>query len=483
MKNLKYFFTYTTLCIRKRFSIFIYCFLVLAVKSYAASAVLKWSMNIDSFEKKVPASVKYEDEYFTIAHLPKGSVYNNDYDEYLVFGKNVTYSEDKAVLKSKKELVRRIQKTDLSEKEFFNFIKTKYNRFYKYSEKLTSESETEYNVYEIKKNIFIPVNSITSRDILEESFEEFPSKYSLEVIMSLLYNPSYDCKVFSDGRSTENLISAFFFENATYIVLDFDDHNGGFDSKEFTYFIDYKYHKLKEIMSNFEENALSVRYKKAEKMFMENAGPFGTAWGMNKNQLELICADHSKLSNKITDISSLNEKIEDYANYYNLITLAGATTIKKFSPKKSVDSISEYYAVFDSEKGLYQVFTVANYSRALTPKEMDSYSKKNGKSFSELKSTLTEQYGNPKENSKNSLYWITNKGIKIELFSEEKLVRLYSFWDGKEYGGMDYFTCLVYTDSAKYEKLVSAEKTIIQEKKEQEEAAAKTKDAEQKSFF
>ena len=162
---------------------------------------------------------------------------------------------------------------------------------------------------------------------------------------------------------------------------------------------------------------------------------------------------------------------------------SGTTTIEEFIPQKYADSISEYYAAFDSSNGLYQVFTIVNHSRALNPKEIYEKGEKNQNAFKKMKSVLTEQYGKPIEKSNNSVYWMTDMNIKIELFSESKLVKLYSSWNGKEYVGQDDFTCLVYTDSKKYEALCSSEKKAIEKDKKEQSDAAEKKATMQKSYF
>ena len=212
------------------------------------------------------------------------------------------------------------------------------------------------------------------------------------------------------------------------------------------------------------------------------AGSFGTFWGMNKDDLYLICKKDSQLSKDLTDIRTLNEKL-NYSDYYTVFKYSGSMAMKKFVPQKRADSISEYYAAFDSSNGLYQVFTIVNHSRALNPKEMYENSEKNQNAFKKMKSVLTEQYGKPIEKSNNSVYWMTDMNIKIELFSESKLVKLYSYWDGKEYGGQDDFTCLVYTDSKKYETLLSSEKKAIEKDKKEQSDAAEKKATMQKSYF
>ena len=108
---------------------------------------------------------------------------------------------------------------------------------------------------------------------------------------------------------------------------------------------------------------------------------------------------------------------------------------------------------------------------------------KNQKKFSDLKLVLTEQYGSSKGNSDNTVFWITDKGIKIELLSESKLVKLYSYWDGKEYGGQDDYTCLIYTDMKKYNALLNSENELVEQEKQEQFEAAKKKENEQKSFF
>lgn len=454
----------------KRIIILLEIALVCLTNCFAAS--LSWGMTLESFEKKFKAEKKYETNYYSIVYLPQNSCYKNEFDEFLLFGKDISYSEDDS---HKKRLIRRIQTADYSVDE----CKEKIKNLNSFSSNYDTEKELEF-----------PLQPLCSEEdaLLGFEDEEFPSEYSFPVIFALLERP-YNYAIYDGYKSPKKshnyyCMGLFLKNGENYIILD-DGYADNFFYKLQEYSELYELYNRINPIDEFKRNFIShiddVKLNNLQNNKIK--GPFGTFFTMSKDDLYLICKKDSKLSGNVTDLSFLNDKIDNYTKYYSLFSYAGNSTIKKFVPQKSSNSISEYYAIFDDASGLYQVFAIANYSRSLNAKQMDSYDKENTKSFSELKIILTEQYGAPMENSKTSLYWKTDDGIKIELFSENNFVKLYSMWDGKEYGGMDYFTCLVYTDTVNYEKLFSAEQNAMEQDKKAKEEAKREKEAEQKSFF
>ena len=412
-----------------------------------AKEKLSWGMDSKKLKKKVNIEKSYKNDFCEILYLPKNSIFQNEYDEYLLFT-----NED--------GLISRLQKKDTSYEDF---------------EKSDSRDYFKVDYYRNYANDTYFTKRVNY-------FNSFPDEFSFEVTASLFnkYDYSKTESVSACDSEQERIINCNgkVFLLQIYLLLD------SWTGRRYVYddFIKRNDLAIKQIFDDFETHCKVEEQKYIEESQKKNPGPFGTWWGMSKEDLHYICKDEKILSTEITDINKLKEKI-NYSDYYSIFSRAGITTVKKFEPQKSVDSISEYYAIFDNENGLYQVFSIANHSRALKTKEMYENNSINQKKFSDLKLVLTEQYGSSKGNSDNTVFWITDKGIKIELLSESKLVKLYSYWDGKEYGGQDDYTCLIYTDMKKYNALLNSENKLVEQEKQEQFEAAKKKENEQKSFF
>ena len=465
---------------KKQISLLLISLLITScVSSRWGSASLSWGMDLESFERTYITKEKIETDLYSIIYLPKNSVYKNEFDEYLLFANDIWLSSDSSFFKHKKRLIRRLQVIDFTLAECKEKIK-----------KLNSFSE-EYN--QVEKEFEFPLKKLCNEDDAILGFEDFPSENSIPAIFLLLDQPynyaiGYKDEKYLKSHSYVGLFGAgvghgggseyctgIFFKNGKNFILSYDSNSNSFFNVLYSY-ADYSNSRY------YQQFLVHIDQVKLSRLQERIAGPFGTFWGMNKDDLYLICKKDSQLSKDLTDIRTLNEKL-NYSDYYTVFKYSGSMAMKKFVPQKRADSISEYYAAFDSSNGLYQVFTIVNHSRALNPKEMYENSEKNQNAFKKMKSVLTEQYGKPIEKSNNSVYWMTDMNIKIELFSESKLVKLYSYWDGKEYGGQDDFTCLVYTDSKKYETLLSSEKKAIEKDKKEQSDAAEKKATMQKSYF
>ena len=465
---------------KKQISLLLISLLITScVSSRWGSDSLRWGMDLESFERTYITKEKIETDLYSIIYLPKNSVYKNEFDEYLLFANDIWLSSDSSFFKHKKRLIRRLQVIDFTLAECKEKIK-----------KLNSFSE-EYN--QVEKEFEFPLKKLCNEDDAILGFEDFPSENSIPAIFLLLDQPynyaiGYKDEKYLKSHSYVGLFGAgvghgggseyctgIFFKNGKNFILSYDSNSNSFFNVLYSY-ADYSNSRY------YQQFLVHIDQVKLSRLQERIAGPFGTFWGMNKDDLYLICKKDSQLSKDLTDIRTLNEKL-NYSDYYTVFKYSGSMAMKKFVPQKRADSISEYYAAFDSTNGLYQVFTIVNHSRALNPKEMYENSEKNQNAFKKMKSVLTEQYGKPIEKSNNSVYWMTDMNIKIELFSESKLVKLYSYWDGKEYGGQDDFTCLVYTDSKKYETLLSSEKKAIEKDKKEQSDAAEKKATMQKSYF
>ena len=81
--------------------------------------------------------------------------------------------------------------------------------------------------------------------------------------------------------------------------------------------------------------------------------------------------------------------------------------------------------------------------------------------------------------------WNEDDGNRAVLYriAPNKNRLILTCYHGKEYVRQDDFTCLVYTDSKKYETLLSSEKKAIEKDKKERSDAAEKKATMQKSYF
>ncbi len=436
-------------------------FSAIAINCYAAS--LKWGMQLEKFEKKYNTEERLDTEYFSIVFLPKNSAYKNAFDEYLLFGICPPYTYDNS-----KVLIRRLQVTDLNETDCKELVK----KLEKIDEGDYWQEKAVENELNIKGIGYEQINS------LEEIFnysEKLPSTNSAAIYFLLKTKP-YNFYVQDQSGYEKKLIASVMLlsmfpsmeqytgilcGNTNYILYELDIDK--------TYsFYEIAYPLCKEIFINFGNYIRKCKTKDLNSS--ENPGPFGTFWGMSKDNLYLIVKEKT--------LTPTRESVDIFNEYYSTFSRAGTTTIKKFVPKKSSDAISDYYAIFDDEKGLYQIFTIVNHSYTVNIENMYNNREKNEKDFIEMKKILIEQYGKPTETSKDSVYWVADNDIKIELFMKSKSVMGYDYYhSGKVFGEQEDYTCLVYTDIKKYNVLLDSEKDLIQEEEEEKGKRAK------KSFF
>ena len=461
--------------------------IVLVLSVFSASAKkqkvekLEWDMTYEKFCKKFDPKLKIDEELFSIVYLPKDSIFGNEYYEYLLFGKY----ED-----SKKKLIKRLQLTNSSEDEIRSKIRLLYSN--------EAYIERESNLSKKLKQGLLEYDSfdmqiITDRELLDASFDVFPSLYSEQAIF-LLMDYVYDfaiCssnsfddepKSFHSKESDENEYCVGLFMNGhNYLLRGFEEWNAQhYFSQEIK---DY----IPRLITDFVKNSKKILESKMQNTYQKKA-PFGSFFGMRANLLYLIAAkdkygNYAIESSAETDLGTLADKV-DYKDFYSLFEYAGKTTVKKFVPNKSADFVSEYYGVFDSnEKGLYQFFSIVNFDRTTDVKKMYENDNKNKNAFNKVKAILTEQYGEPQKKDEMSLYWITSDNVKIELFGESKVVKLWSYYYGKEVGGYDDYTCLVYTDLDVYNSLCTKEQEMRENEAQKAKKAQEEKENQQKSYF
>ncbi|MGP1458937.1 MAG: hypothetical protein ACTTKL_06480 [Treponema sp.] len=423
----------------------IFAFLLITYNSFAkAPPKLKWRITYENFCKNFEPKLKYENEYFSVVYLPKNSVYKNEYDQYLLFSKDLSYADKNSILQSKNKLIGYLEVvTDLSKEECIKRIQTKYNE--------PDHTGKNYTNYDYLFNSFPDLvdKGIKTRIDLENSFEIFPSFFSAEVFLFLLTRP-YDYGP-CHGNGT---CGAIFFQNKSYILY-------SYDMRAFT---EHFYPMPDSWVSDFIQNRNKLRLTKLQKELEGRNGPFGTYWGMEKDDLPLICKDTQYMGYLYDDEDHINHlsKTVEYKSYYSLFPHTGKQLFKQIVPAKSSDLISEYYAVLDENKGLYQVFSIVKHYNHLDNyrgfAESDArYAAANSQAFLNMKTVLSEQYGAPQEVSKTSVYW-QNADTKIELFSEREIFKIDDSYARKEYWGVDYLTCLVYTNTKIYNELAALEK-------------------------
>ncbi len=435
-------------------------FILTTVNCFPAS--LNWGMTLKNFEKKFNTELKYETEKYSIVYLPKKSPYNNEFDEYLLFVNSACFEPK---WENEKMLIRRIIYTDYSIDKCKEKIK-----------------KTNWHDDGYARKLKFPLDDLCLEKDAVQNSETFPSKNSFPVLLALLEKP-YTYEIFEQGNVTpkkERLNCKFggkdhgyysctglFLEDGKNLIILDHDYFDVIKKDEYKYKdaksddgYTYRDAILKIIdVDTIKSFLATVRNIKEQKLKNSDKieGPFGTYFGMKENDLYLMCENNAK---PVDGASKLEDQIE-YSKYYTIMGV-----IQKFVPRKSVDAVSQYYGFFDHENGLYQVFTIGNFSRAINIKEMETGYNDNEKSFSDLKTMITERYGKPKVKDKNFLYWILDKGVRIDLFSVDKEVELVNIFNGKKKMGWDCCTCLVYTDTMLYEKIhkefTSGKKEILE---------------------
>ena len=297
---------------KKQISLLLISLLITScVSSRWGSDSLRWGMDLESFERTYITKEKIETDLYSIIYLPKNSVYKNEFDEYLLFANDIWLSSDSSFFKHKKRLIRRLQVIDFTLAECKEKIK-----------KLNSFSE-EYN--QVEKEFEFPLKKLCSEDDAILGFEDFPSENSIPAIFLLLDQPynyaiGYKDEKYLKSHSYVGLFGAgvghgggseyctgIFFKNGKNFILSYDSNSNSFFNVLYSY-ADYSNSRY------YQQFLVHIDQVKLSRLQERIAGPFGTFWGMNKDDLYLICKKDSQLSKDLTDIRTLNEKL-NYSDY------------------------------------------------------------------------------------------------------------------------------------------------------------------------
>lgn len=441
---------------------------VFILPSLFGKELLSWKMPIKKFEKKVEIKQKYETEEYTIIFLPKNSYYNNEYDEYLLFG-NINWQDKNK--SQDKILLRRLQLTNLSFEDCKNIIKE--------NNQIDKDSiDREQYITSVEYD-FGKIDFLKSGEEIEELFDEFPNKNSSPITL-LLLNHSYNYSYNSADGLREISYGGFFDdydrENCMGILLNNKSMIIKQDSNVQYFLLSLSENLDHEIIDTFTSFIDEINERKIVNLLKNNKkGPFGTIWGMGKEELQLIVKKNT-----------MTEEVENYLNditYTDHYSKYVGTSIINFIPEKEVDFVSAYYSIFDEEEGLYKIFTIINSAKTAELKNISQQANINEIKFNDVKNKIIQQYGTPKQKSEKSLMWVSDDDIKIELFLESKIVELYSFYDGKTYEGKLDYTCLVYTDQNKEANIIQRIKKETEKKQKEIENETKKREEEQKSYF
>jgi len=419
----------------KKFFILIISILIVSVNSFAKDA-LEWNLTYDKFCKKVSIEKKFEDENYTVVFLPKDSIYNNNFDEYLLSEKNG----------KKKVLTRILESVPYGKNDCVKYAKDKYGDNLLYSNQLYYNSNSGIGFFNKKLwNYFykyyftLPSAETKLKDFYNMvGMPSFPSKYSPEVIfLTKIKNLSSFDDAFFDS-----LYCGFVFldKNSSYIITQNTQSNSESDD-------------LDSIIKEVVNYTLKKEPQNIDELLQKSPAPFGLAWGLESDNLSVVTTKFEKVDYEDRFFTSEGKFLRDnihYSNYYDCYKI-DKTEIFSLEPKESENEIPFYFAFFDSYNGLYQLFTVPFYSLSYEEDIFKCISS-NKSEYEEIKRILSEKYGQPTIKNNAFVYWQLDNGVKIDLFIESKKTTVYdkSHKDGV-LGNEDY-TCLVYTNTTLYEK-------------------------------
>ncbi len=486
---------------------------LLSFKAYANNSwnELQWGMSSEEVLEKVNIQLKYEDDYFEVLLLPKNSVYQNEFDELLLFCKEQGIDLKKKF--GRLGLTRRLIKLEnVSWKEYYTSHDIRPVRYTFKSNSIRSPEQIrgsfEYIYYIPDEQINNwETKCIKAFDYSYGYYESFPSKFSLEIqALFNFYEDNYEHNYTIAGETYNAYYTLITNNNETFICVDsiYSDNYGTYKYWEVDPYDKYenkipatKY--LRSIKKEFNEFSQSMKLKmkqeaellaqkekeakeelarqQRELAYKNNPGPFGTWWGMKKDDLQYIgeWVDNKNLYRSSTAVYRLLQK--KYDELYE--TEEGITEWVAFEPEKNSDRIILYNAIFDIKLGLVQVISVAFGETMNTSRVNNVLLQKNNckQQFESIKSTLIDQYGIPVDSKDEYVYWITDKNTKIELIKTFSHYDAYDF-DGRIYDFVADYVLLVYS-SSDYDNTMQR----IQLYRTEKEKKLKEKEEEQNSYF
>ncbi len=409
-------------------------FLLLVSTNIYANEKLTWGLKSKNFKKKFEAEKIYTNDICEIIYLPKDSIFENEYDEYLLFS-------------NKDGLIARLQNT---EELFDELEKNKYDKV-----------EENLGYYTEKQKYFKP----------------FPDEFSFEVI-SLLQNRDdyigserYQCNEWGHDFESYNVINycGKGFIKKIYSLFKTEEIIPIRKAKYKDFLVREEIIKVIRSFIDYLDYNRKIDY---ENQYRKNPGPFGLYWGMNENVMNQFGSiDKYK---KIGD----GFDIDEYKNFF--FYDSGFITTYTIKPEKSNDRIGSYTALFDDEHNLFQIVCV-NYATLVTDtKILDIQSKETQDNFEEMKSIISKNYGEGRTITKRGekcVRWGTSSEQQIELLQNSYLEKT---WSGQT-GNVSY-VWLIYS-SPNYNTTIDKFKKTIEEREQKIKQEKEEKDKIQNSYF
>lgn len=384
---------------------------LLAINCFAKEK-LSWGMNSKKIKKKVTIEKSYSNDFCEILYLPKNSVFNNEYDEYLLFTKE-------------EGLISRLQKTNMSFDELVNLNITDETReLYESSEGTIDSIE-----YYLKDKI--------------DYFQDFPSENSLEVVLSIggFYNYITTYKTALDYRYEEKRLINF--NNHGYIMLCYS-YSIGEVSDAYPY-PDFKrgMNVIHYLENNFEQYVHQEHQRENEIGYSKNPGPFGTWWGMKKSDMP-YCTTYFNPSHSYGNDFAYKEfeKIFKYDYREDFLCTNEFIPKDEFKPKTNNIKNKSYTAIFDKNTDkLIQIICVICCYTSFDLKSMGKQIDSINANFEDIKSILLEKYGEPQD--------VKNRGEDCLIWKEEnqnvELIKNNSIYDTAYGGALMSYVWLVYS--------------------------------------
>lgn len=466
---------------------FVLVFMMIAlVFDVFAKEKLSWGLSRKKIQKKANIELKYEDEHFEIMYLKKGSIYQNEFDEWLLFSKEAySFSET--------GLIRRLIKLENTNyKDFIsmNNISASWVCLDSEPENIASiKKELKNNNItlipaDIKLGTFSPIFNISSA-----FYEEFPKKYSFEIQKIFASPPSHI--ISGNSYIHYHYMGNILFEKDSDFYILLEGENSRYFSREQKYaqpilddFSKYVKEQVKnrdlkkeaqllaEQKSQEEEQKRIAEEKRTTFEFAQkdNPGPFGTLWGMKKEELDYI----GKWRNSGLSGGAKSKYDELYDSEESI------TETVAFTPNKKSDNVEYYFGIFDKDLGLVQILCVI-YDEAANTSVKDAWIKNEARAeqkYEKIKDIIIGQYGKPLKDESTYASWKEKKSCNIELI--HKMTQTYKAYalDRHMYDFVSSYVWLIYS-SADYEK--TAKK--IKDYKQEEQEKIKKRQQEENSYF
>ena len=399
---------------------------------------LSWGMDSKKIRKKVTIEKSYTNDFCEILFLPKNSVFQNEYDEYLLFSK-----ED--------GLISRLQKTDMA----FEYEGDNY------------------------KHLIRSDYMMAATHYLEDKlgyFQEFPSELSFEVLFSLSNIYDYKNKPFGDYRVSFLDYEDYYLININGIeyikkVYSYIDTPIG-SSPKYSNFISSHENEIELLRTSLENYIESTQKEERENAYSKNPGPFGTWWGMKSTDMKHIGKCYQNGSSGYGFSRDIFEEFfcaEEKLMHSNEI-----------KPEKSNEKIHSYTAIFDENDSLFQIVCVVSDATAIGLRDVGEQTYSMNNKFKEMKMIIESKYGNGQElknRGEACLRWKDPTGQNIELLQNSSI---YQNYYGA--GGLHSYIWLVYS-APNYDIIKEKIESYKENKAKEEKRMQIEEEQKQNSYF